>query len=91
MKWKHWCIHYSNDERLYLTEAQILFSTGYTGASQEQAPVQFCHTGTVSDCQWLLFGFRVTGCTGAAPAVQPVPMTFGAVYSQRLGVLLHSI
>ena len=43
--------------------------TGYTGASKEQAPVHFCQTATVSDCQWLLFSFSVTGCTGATPAV----------------------
>jgi len=48
-----------------------LVSTGYTGASKKHAPVYFYQTVTVSDCQRLLFGFSVTGYTGATSAVHP--------------------
>jgi len=91
VNWKHRCIDCGNDQRHCFGISRKPFSTGYTGASKEHAPVHLCQTVTVSDCQRLLFGFSVTGYTGATPSVYPVPTTFWAVSFQRLGVLLHSI
>jgi len=75
----HRCIHPCIDQRLCSGQCRNFFSTGYTGASPKHAPVQYCQTAAVSDCQRLLFGLRVTGCTGATPSVYPVATTFWAV------------